>query len=183
MVHGRQSRNILFLLENFQARVSATSWDISALWRSAVSLKRLNIKHNSVVWIQMYTLLGLNWMQLCKAWKFKTRQGTLNVSLSSFSNILFPQSVTATSWALFMTGVMTQATVSAKMAPRGPNVTTVCQDSTLNKAVTVSTRILMFGGAEELLQAFRDLCESVVHLARAAPDFFFTRRGTAHVAH
>lgn len=57
----------------------------------------------------------------------------------SFCFIPSHQSVTATRWVLFMTGVTARATASVKKAPRGQNVTTVCRASTGNKAVTVST--------------------------------------------
>lgn len=65
---------------------------------------------------------------------------------SLFPPPLFFQSVTATRWVLFMTGVMVQASASAEMAPQGPSVTTVSRDTTGNKAVTVSIRTLIFGG-------------------------------------
>lgn len=56
------------------------------------------------------------------------------------------QSVTATRWVRFMTGVTAQASASAKMVPQGPSVMTACQDITGNKAVTVSVRRLICGG-------------------------------------
>lgn len=69
-------------------------------------------------------------------------QECLNVCLS-FSTNLYLQSATATRWVPFMTGVTVQASASVKKVPPGPSVTTVCQDTTGNKAVTVSLRGLV----------------------------------------
>lgn len=87
-----------------------------------------------------------------------------------------------------MTGVTEQVSVSVKTGPRGPNVTTVCQDTTGSKAVTVSMGILTFGGlkkfrVEETLQSFQGLCKCTIHLARAALDVVRSHRGIDHVAH
>lgn len=78
--------------------------------------------------------------------KIYERQEFLNDPISISSTTVPFQSVTATRWVPFMTGVMAQASASAKTVLQGPNVTTVCRDTTGNKAVTVSIRTLIFGG-------------------------------------
>lgn len=73
-------------------------------------------------------------------------QEFLNDSIYFSSTTLIFQSVTATRWVRFTTGVTARASASVKMVPRGPSVTTVCQDTTGNKAVTVSIGRLTFDG-------------------------------------
>lgn len=86
-------------------------------------------------------ILYSHFRQILKIYK---RAKFLNGPISISSTTVSFQSVTATRWVLYMTGVMAQASASAKMVLQGPSVTTVCRDTTGNKAVTVSIRTLVF---------------------------------------
>lgn len=78
------------------------------------------------------------------------------------------QNVTAIRWVLSTTGATAQASASAERAPRGPSVTTACQDTTGSKAAIVS---LTMG-----LLSRRPLCLCVSRC-------FFPPVGIDHVAH